>query len=150
MQAKPRTQAVLPPENVLGAVHALSNRIGRAFHGDVEALHGIGLPEWRVLLTVRRHPGIAAMDVAAMWGMDKMTISRAVRRLERAGRVARAAGSPDRRRRGLTLTRAGLALYARIEPAATRRYRAIVRALTRRELRELNRLLARVLARLPA
>ena len=145
---KPAPKPSPPPENVLGAIHALSNRIGRAFHGDVEARHGIGLPEWRVLLTVRRHPGIAAMEVAAMWGMDKMTISRAVRRLERAGRIARNAAA-DRRRRGLALTAEGRALYRRIEPAATRRYRAIVAALSRRELAELNRLLARMLARMP-
>src|SRR5262245_32300069 len=69
--------AHVPADNVLAAIHVVSNRISRAFYADIEARHGISLPEWRVMLTLARHPGMAAMAVAALWGMDKMAISRA-------------------------------------------------------------------------
>ena len=85
--AEPAQPAHVPSENVLAAIHVVSNRISRAFYADIEARHGITLPEWRVMLTLTRHPGMAAMAVAELWGMDKMAISRAVRRLERSGLV---------------------------------------------------------------
>jgi DNA-binding MarR family transcriptional regulator len=138
-----------PTENVLAAIHALSNRIGRAFQAEIEGRHGLTLPEWRVMLSARRHPGIEAGLVAEAWGMDKMTISRAVRRLERAGRLVRRPARGDRRRRRLTLTPAGRALHAAIEPEATRRYRAFLAPLSTAERRALARALARLLAAAP-
>ena len=36
----------------LSLVHVLSNRIGRAFHGEIETKFGITIAEWRVLLTL--------------------------------------------------------------------------------------------------
>src|SRR5690606_6541935 len=90
------TEPHVPSENVLAAIHVVSNRISRAFFADIEAQHGISLPEWRVMLTLARHPGMAAMEVADLWGMDKMAISRAVRRLEAAGLVKRAPAHGDR------------------------------------------------------
>lgn len=142
----PRPAPPVPSDNLLAAIHALSNRIGRAFEAEIEGAHGLSLPEWRVMLSVRRHPGVAARAVAEAWGMDKMTISRAVRRLERAGRVARAPAQGDRRRRRLSLTPAGKRLYAAIEPVATRRYRAILAPLAPGEARALARALAKLLA----
>src|SRR5215510_12237391 len=108
--AAPRADAEpahVPADNVLAAIHVVSNRISRAFYADIEARHGISLPEWRVMLTLARHPGMAAMAVAALWGMDKMAISRAVRRLERRNLVRRTPAPDDRRRWVLELTPEG-------------------------------------------
>jgi DNA-binding MarR family transcriptional regulator len=136
----------VPSENVLAAIHVVSNRISRAFYSDIEAKHGITLPEWRVILTLMRHAGIVAMDVAALWGMDKMAISRAVRTLERAGFVRRGPSAGDRRRRPLELTPKGRALYRRIEPAATARYRDFLKGLAAGEVAQLRRLLEKLIA----
>jgi DNA-binding MarR family transcriptional regulator len=138
--------AHLPAENVLAAIHVVSNRISRAFYADIEARHGITLPEWRVMLTLARHPGMAAMAVAGLWGMDKMAISRAVRRLERAGLVRRGPAPADRRRWVLDLTAEGRRRYRAIEPAATERYRALLKALDPREVAQLKRLLEKLIA----
>ena len=136
----------VPSENVLAAIHVVSNRISRAFYADIEARHGISLPEWRVMLTLARHPGMAAMAVAALWGMDKMAISRAVRRLERSGLVKRAPARGDRRRWVLDLTPEGRRRFRAIEPAATARYRELLHMLTPREVARLKRLLEKLIA----
>jgi hypothetical protein len=64
---RPRAEAAetaeaphVPADNLLAAIHVVSNRISRAFYADIEARHGISLPEWRVMLTLTRHPGMAA------------------------------------------------------------------------------------------
>lgn len=136
----------VPADNVLAAIHVVANRISRAFHADIAARHGISLPEWRVMLTLTRHPGMAAMAVAALWGMDKMSISRAVRRLDRAGLVRRSPAAADRRRWVLELTPRGRRRYRAIEPAATGRYRAFLQALAPREIAQLRRLLEKLIA----
>ena len=151
---RPRADAVaeaadlphMPAENVLAAIHVVSNRISRAFYTDIEARHGISLPEWRVMLTLTRHPGMAAMAVAALWGMDKMSISRAVRRLERGGLVRRTPAAGDRRRWVLELTQEGRRRYRAIEPAATGRYREFLKALDSREIVTLRQLLEKLIA----
>ena len=142
----PGEEAHVPADNVLAAIHVVSNRIGRAFYNDIEARHGISLAEWRVMLTLMRHPGMAAMAVAALWGMDKMAISRAVQRLVRAGLVRRTAAAEDRRRWVLALTAEGRRRYRAIEPAATGRYRRILASLTPAEVAQLRRLLGKLIA----
>jgi DNA-binding MarR family transcriptional regulator len=137
--------AHVPADNVLAAIHVVSNRISRAFYADIEARHGISLPEWRVMLTLTRHPGMAAMAVAALWGMDKMAISRAVQRLARAGLVRRTPAADDRRRWVLELTTEGRRRYKAIEPAATQRYRDFLSALAPREVAQLRRLLEKLI-----
>ena len=127
--------------NVLTLIHVASNRISRAFYADIEARHGITLPEWRVMMTLTRHPGMAAMAVAALWGMDKMAISRAVRRLARAGLVRRTPAADDRRRWVLELTPEGRRRFRAIEPAATERYRTVLKSLAPREVAQLRSLL---------
>lgn len=140
----------VPADNVLAAIHVVSNRISRAFYADIEARHGISLPEWRVMLTLTRHPGMAAMAVADLWGMDKMAISRAVRRLERAGLVRRTPAAGDRRRWVLELTPEGRRRYRAIEPAATGRYRDFLKSLDVREIATLRALLEKLIAGPPA
>jgi DNA-binding MarR family transcriptional regulator len=98
------------------------------------------------MLTLMRHPGMAAMAVAALWGMDKMAISRAVQRLVRAGLVRRTAAAEDRRRWVLALTAEGRRRYRAIEPAATGRYRRILASLTPAEVAQLRRLLGKLIA----
>jgi DNA-binding MarR family transcriptional regulator len=144
--ALPAAEAAhVPSDNVLAAIHVVSNRISRAFYADIEARHGITLPEWRVMLTLTRHPGMAAMAVAALWGMDKMAISRAVQRLARAGLVRRSLAADDRRRWVMELTPEGRRRFRAIEPAATGRYRDFLKPLAAGEVAQLRRLLEKLI-----
>ncbi|MGE5146774.1 MAG: MarR family winged helix-turn-helix transcriptional regulator, partial [Candidatus Eiseniibacteriota bacterium] len=109
-------------DNILAAVHVLSSRISRAFDAKLAKSHDLSPPEWRVLLTLAQHPEASANEITTAWAMEKMAVSRAVRRLERLGRIRRRVDGADRRRYALELTPEGRRLYQRILPMANARY----------------------------
>lgn len=134
-----------PADNALTLVHLLSNRITRAFYSEIEARFGVSLPEWRVLMTLARYPELTAVEITIRWSMDKMTISRAIRRLEDAGRVRRKRHPEDRRSFTVTLTDEGRAFYERVLPVANARYRAIVSCLDQKETHQLRATLEKLI-----
>jgi DNA-binding MarR family transcriptional regulator len=138
-----------PLDNVLAATHVLSSLISRAFDARLAARHDLSPPEWRVVLTLAQRPGVSANEITALWAMEKMAVSRAVRRLERAGRIRRQVDGADRRRYVLILTPAGRQLYRRILPMANDRYREITGVLTRAELATLRKALAKLNRHIP-
>jgi DNA-binding MarR family transcriptional regulator len=145
---RPRDGAArAPADNILACVHVLSNRISRAFFSEVSSRHGVSLAEWRVILTLAARGGATAMEIAALWGHEKMAVSRAVARLARRGALRRSRDRADRRRQPLALTAAGRRLYRAIEPDATARYRAIVGALLPAERTRLLDALQRLIVR---
>ena len=137
-----------PFDNVLAGVHVLSNLIGRAYDGEIAARWDLSLPEWRIVLTLMHHPGATASQITSLWGMEKMAVSRAARRLERDGRVRRTVHDSDRRRYTLDLTAAGKRLYAQVEPGATARYREIVDVLEPAERAALHSALSKLITRI--
>ena len=122
-----------PDKNVLAAVHVLSSRISRAFESRLEPKHGLSVPEWRALLSLSSESGLTAKDIGERWAMDKMAVSRAVRRLESKGRVRRRPNPDDGRSYVLSITRRGALLVSRILPTADARYREILSCLTVQE-----------------
>ncbi len=136
-----------PADNILACVHVLSNRISRAFIGEIRTKHGLGLAEWRVMLTLAHRPRATGMDITILWGLEKMAVNRAIARLARRGAIRRMADGGDRRRQPLALTRAGRRLYERIEPDATARYRAILAPLGESERARLLASLTRLIVR---
>ncbi len=134
-----------PADNFLASVHVLSNRITRAFFSEVESKHGLTLPEWRVLLSLADHAGLTANEIKDRWAMDKMTISRAVRRLERTGRIARRRNPKDGRSYVLSVTKKGAGLYKKILPTANARYRELLSCLSETELSSLRTTLAKMI-----
>jgi DNA-binding MarR family transcriptional regulator len=139
-----------PFDNVLAGIHVVSNLIGRAYDGEIATRWDLSLPEWRIVLTLMHHPGATASEITELWGMEKMAVSRAARRLEHDGRVRRTVNKGDRRRYTLDLTAAGRKLYAQVEPGATARYREIIDVLDPPERAALHKALAKLTARIGA
>ena len=121
-------------DDLLSDVHVLANLIGRAFSGQLDGTFGMSVPEWRVLLTLARHPGLTAAEITSRWAMDKMAISRAIQRLENDNHISRDRNPIDRRSYKLALTSSGHALHQKIVPAANKRYREFVSCLSHEEL----------------
>lgn len=138
--------STIQSSNLLADIHVVSNRIGRAFAAEVTARFGLSIAEWRVVLSLHLTPDRTARDITRAWGMEKMAVNRAVRRLEEAGHVVSTLDRADKRRHTLKLSRRGQALYRKIEPAATARYREITAGLTAREKDVLARTLAKLVA----
>ena len=133
-------------------IWVLTNLTGKPFAGLFGARFHLNLTEWRVLLTVADRPGISAQELSDYTGLDKMSVSRVVRRLEEQGRLAREGSESDRRKRHLYLTEPGWSVYEQIAVAAVAREAEIYAGLTAAELKTLHRLLGKLSdrARAPA
>ncbi|NGX14882.1 MarR family winged helix-turn-helix transcriptional regulator [Wenzhouxiangella sp. XN24] len=95
----------------------LSNRLSTAISAAYSQRFGLSIPEWRVMAVLAPAPGLSAAQVAERTAMDKVAVSRAVRRLLETGRVQREFVQGDRRRSALELTEAGRQIYRRVAPA---------------------------------
>jgi len=135
-----------PTGDVLSAVHVLANLISHGFADHLESEHGLTVADWRVMLVLGREPGLTAAEITSRWAMDKMAISRSIRRLTDAGLIARERNPEDRRAYHLSLTASGRALHRAVMPGATRRYREFVGCLSKREFETLRRALAKLIA----
>jgi DNA-binding MarR family transcriptional regulator len=78
----------------------------------------IGVPEWRVLVTLGEYGVMTGKAIGAHSHMHKTKVSRAVALLERRKLVARKANKADMREAFLSLTPAGQAIYAELAPIA--------------------------------
>lgn len=123
----------------------LSNAVSGAIAVAYRDRFSLSVPEWRVIAVLARFPGIAATEVAGRTRMDAVAVSRAVARLQRAGRIRRAMDREDRRRSQLRLSPAGLAVYRAIAPLALRFEQELLATLSPRELAVLDRALDRLL-----
>lgn len=96
----------------------LTNLVSGTIADAYRRRFGLGIPEWRVLAVLARHPGLSAADVAERTRMDAVAVSRAVARLLAAGRLQRSLARNDRRRSVLSVSAAGRAVYREVAPLA--------------------------------
>ncbi len=123
----------------------LSNQVSRSIAHTYEQRFDLGVTEWRLIAILGRFPGISATEVAGKSAMDKVAVSRAVRRLEEAGRIERRANRNDRRAKHLYLSRDGQAVYEAIAPAALACEKRLLEALSPKEREQFDRLVHKLL-----
>ena len=80
--------------------------------------YGIGVPEWRVLVTLGQFGMMTGKGIGAHSHMHKTKVSRAVALLERRKLVMRRANRADLREAFLALTPSGRAMYDDLAPIA--------------------------------
>ena len=80
--------------------------------------YGIGVPEWRILVTLGQFETMTAKAVGAHSHMHKTKVSRAVAQLEKRKLVMRRANRADLREAFLALTPAGRTMYDDLAPIA--------------------------------
>lgn len=120
----------------------LSNQISRGIAKTYEEKFGLSVTEWRVIAILGRYPGISATEVTEKSAMDKVAVSRAVRRLIDAGRIRRQANDNDRRAKHLFLSDQGQAVYDAIVPAALAYEKRLLNALSDEQKSQLDHLLS--------
>ena len=128
----------------------LTNTLSRTLAAHYAARFALTAPEWRVMAVLGRFPDISAGEVCRLTAMDKVTISRAVNRLGRAGRLERRPDPGDRRRAVLALSAAGHSVYQRLIPAVRAYESALLAALSTDDAGRLDRVLARLQRRAEA
>jgi DNA-binding MarR family transcriptional regulator len=80
--------------------------------------YGMGVPEWRILVTLGEFEVMTAKAIGQHSHMHKTKVSRAVSALERRKLVVRRENRADRREAFLSLTPAGRAIYHELAPGA--------------------------------
>jgi DNA-binding MarR family transcriptional regulator len=127
----------------------LSNRLSAAISESYSRRFGLSIPEWRVIAVLALESGLSAAEVAERTAMDKVAVSRAVRRLLSTGRARRETAAGDRRRSMLELTPEGRRIYRRVTPALRRYEAELLAGLSAVEQRQLDAILHRLERRAP-
>lgn len=107
----------------------LANTVSRALARLYQQRFGLSIPEWRVIANLGSTSGLTALQIVERSAMDKVAVSRAVARLSARGLIEANGDAEDRRRRRLSLTAAGTAIYEEIVPLALGYEQALVKAL---------------------
>lgn len=98
-------------------LNVLSSLVSQALT-TVYGRYGIGIPEWRVLVTLGENGVMTGKAVGAHTHMHKTKVSRAVAQLEQRKLVSRRTNRADMRESFLSLTSGGRAIYEEVAPRA--------------------------------
>jgi DNA-binding MarR family transcriptional regulator len=112
-------EAVLKLEEFLPyRLNVCANLVSQALSRIYAERYKIGVPEWRVLVTLGEFGMMTAKAIGIHSCMHKTKVSRAVALLERRKLVARRANRADMREAFLSLTPAGQEIYSELAPIA--------------------------------
>jgi DNA-binding MarR family transcriptional regulator len=99
-------------------LNVLAALTSQALSGIYAHRYGIGVPEWRVLVTLGQFGMMTGKAVGAHSHMHKTKVSRAVALLEKRKLVSRRINRSDMREAFLSLTSTGRAMYEELAPIA--------------------------------
>ncbi len=99
-------------------LNVVASVVSQALSRLYAARYGIGVPEWRVLVTLGQYGMMTGKAVGAHSHMHKTKVSRAVAQLEKRKLLTRRANRADLRESFLSLTPAGRAIYQDLAPIA--------------------------------
>ena len=99
-------------------LNVLSSLVSQALTRVYGQRYGIGIPEWRVLVTLGQYGVMTGKAIGGHTHMHKTKVSRAVAQLEQRKFVSRRANRADLREAFLSLTPSGRAIYDEAAPIA--------------------------------
>ncbi len=99
-------------------LNVVANLVSQALSRVYARRYGIGVPEWRVLVTLGQFEAMTAKAIGAHTHMHKTKVSRAVALMEKRRLVTRRANREDKREAFLSLTASGQAMYKEVAPHA--------------------------------
>jgi DNA-binding MarR family transcriptional regulator len=111
-------------------LNVVSSLVSQALSRIYSRRYRIGVPEWRVLVTLGQFGVMTGKAVGAHTHMHKTKVSRAVAILERRKLLARRANRDDMRESFLSLTAPGRAMYEELAPHARDFARRLTEILT--------------------
>lgn len=99
-------------------LNVVANLVSQALSRVYAERYGIGVPEWRVLVTLGQYEAMTGKQIGAHSHMHKTKVSRAVALLEKRKLLGRQINRADMREAFLSLTPAGRAVYQDLAPVA--------------------------------
>ena len=130
-------------------VIALANQVGVSASRLLLERFGCGITEWRIVSMLAGQDGIAPGAITSVTGIDKSSVSRALKALEARDQVKVLADPGHKRRQLLSLTPAGRALHDRIIGLVAARESLLLTGFSETELEELTGYLKRMLDNVP-
>ena len=124
----------------------LSNTVSGAIAALYAERHGLSIADWRLMAVLGMDPDrpLTQTALCARTRMDKVQVSRAVKRLLDFGYIAREVDAADRRRAHLRLTARGRTVYGEVAPATLEWERELLSRLTPAEAAILDTVIARL------
>ncbi len=99
-------------------LNVVSSLVSQALSRVYVKRHRIGVPEWRVLVTLGQHGVMTGKAIGAQTHMHKTKVSRAVAILEKRKLLVRRSNRSDMRESFLSLSASGRAVYEELAPHA--------------------------------
>jgi len=128
-------------------LNVVSNLVSQALSRVYARRYRIGVPEWRVLVTLGQVGVMTGKAIGAHTHMHKTKVSRAVANLEKRKLLARRTNREDMRESLLSLTATGRAMYDELAPHALDFARRLTEILTPQEREAFDRALGRIAER---
>ena len=125
-------------------LNVVSSLVSQALSRVYARRYRIGVPEWRVVVTLGQHGVMTAKAIGAH--THKTKVSRAVALLEKRRLIARRANREDMREAFLSLTAAGRTMYEEVAPHALDFARRLTEILTPADREAFNRALKQLTA----
>jgi DNA-binding MarR family transcriptional regulator len=125
-----------------------SSLLARPFNESIGPERDLTLPEWRAMVALHARGGLSNIEVSELTGLDAMTVSRALDRLRRNGRVGRSRDEQDGRRQINSLTASGRNTYRAVVKLARQRQDAMTSELSQSDVRGLERTLDTIILHL--
>jgi len=141
-------QAALELEQFLPyQLTVLATLVSQALSRVYARRYRIGIPEWRVLVTLGQFGVLTGKAIGAQTHMHKTKVSRAVALLEKRKLVVRRVNRADMRESFLSLTASGRAIYEDLAPHALEFARRLTDILTPSDREAFNRALQQLTER---
>src|SRR6266568_1758144 len=128
-------------------LNVVASLVSQALSRIYAERYGIGVPEWRVLVTLGQYGVMTGKAIGAHSHMHKTKVSRAVAQLEQRKLIARRINRADMRESFLSLTVAGRAIYEELAPDALDFARRLTDILTPNDREAFHRALQQITAR---
>jgi DNA-binding MarR family transcriptional regulator len=128
-------------------LNVVSSLVSQALSRVYARRYGIGVPEWRVVVTLGQHDVMTAKAIGAHTHMHKTKVSRAVALLEKRRLVVRRANRDDMREAFLSLTAGGRTMYEEVAPHALEFARRLTDILSPSDREAFDRALKQLTAR---
>src|ERR1700691_4092356 len=128
-------------------LNVVSSLVSQALSRVYAQRYGIGVPEWRVLVTLGQYQMMTAKAIGAHTHMRKTKVSRAVAILEKRRLLGRRPNREDKREAFLSLTAAGRNIYEELAPHALDFAKPLTEIQTSADRVAFNRALSQLTAR---
>ena len=122
----------------------LSNRISLGISEIYQEKYALSITEWRTMAILGSYPDSTASEIVQHTAIDKVAISRAVKKLLVRNFIEREIDTEDRRRQTLRLTQIGQEVYDDVFPKALNFEQKFTQLLDYQDFSDLDRIVSKL------